>query len=195
MIGPQMPARAPIARRLPLTQGRHSKKECGMSHIVRVVHTAKTGTTGGREYGASRSSDGLLDISLSIPGSARIGTNPEQLFAASIARFRCDGIAVAPLRTEPVVRDFNRAGGSGVLQTSQKWPDIAGSKCRGLQNQVRYFKGLSAETVVLPLHHYQNDYQANSIGYEIVRQLSASVPLNDRRSLRGDLLLASDRSW
>jgi lipoyl-dependent peroxiredoxin len=83
MIGPQMPARALIAHRLPLTQGHHSKKECAMSHIVRVVHTAKTATRGGREYGTSRSSDGLLDISLSIPGSARIGTNPEQLFAAA----------------------------------------------------------------------------------------------------------------
>jgi hypothetical protein len=115
MIGPQMPARALIARRLPLTQGHHSKKECAMSHIVRVVHTAKTGTTGGREYGASRSSDGLLDISLSIPGSARIGTNPEQLFAASIAPLSLRWHRAAPLRTEPVVRDFNRAGGSGVL--------------------------------------------------------------------------------
>jgi Ohr subfamily peroxiredoxin len=48
----------------------------------KVVYTAKTHTTGGRENGASRSSDGHLDVKLSIPGSARIGTNPEQLFAA-----------------------------------------------------------------------------------------------------------------
>jgi lipoyl-dependent peroxiredoxin len=48
----------------------------------RVVYTAKTATTGGREHGVSRSSDGVLDIRLSNPGSARIGTNPEQLFAA-----------------------------------------------------------------------------------------------------------------
>jgi lipoyl-dependent peroxiredoxin len=48
----------------------------------KVVYTAKTHTTGGRENGASRSSDGRLDIKLSTPGSARIGTNPEQLFAA-----------------------------------------------------------------------------------------------------------------
>jgi Ohr subfamily peroxiredoxin len=49
----------------------------------KIVYTAKTRTTGGCDNGASRSSDGLLDIRLSIPGSARIGTNPEQLFAAS----------------------------------------------------------------------------------------------------------------
>jgi osmotically inducible protein OsmC len=53
-----------------------------MTQIGKVVYTAKTRTTGGRENGASRSSDGSLDIRLSSPGSARIGTNPEQLFAA-----------------------------------------------------------------------------------------------------------------
>jgi osmotically inducible protein OsmC len=53
-----------------------------MRQIAKVVYTAKTTTTGGRENGAARSSDGLLDIRLSTPGSARIGTNPEQLLAA-----------------------------------------------------------------------------------------------------------------
>ena len=53
-----------------------------MRRTAKVVYTAKTETTGGRENGASRSTDGLLDIRLSIPGSARIGANPEQLFAA-----------------------------------------------------------------------------------------------------------------
>ena len=48
----------------------------------KVVYTARTRTTGGRENGASRSCDGRLDVRLSVPGSARIGTNPEQLFAA-----------------------------------------------------------------------------------------------------------------
>jgi Ohr subfamily peroxiredoxin len=48
----------------------------------KVIYTAKTHTTGGRENGVSRSSDGRLDIKLSPPGSPRVGTNPEQLFAA-----------------------------------------------------------------------------------------------------------------
>lgn len=48
----------------------------------KVIYTAKTHTTGGRENGSSRSSDGCLDVRFSTPGSARIGTNPEQLFAA-----------------------------------------------------------------------------------------------------------------
>ena len=49
---------------------------------AKVLYTAKAHTTGGRDGGASRSSDGQLDIKLSVPGSSRPGTNPEQLFAA-----------------------------------------------------------------------------------------------------------------
>ena len=47
-----------------------------------MIYTAKTHTTGGRENGLSRSSDGQLEIKLSPPGSSHPGTNPEQLFAA-----------------------------------------------------------------------------------------------------------------
>ncbi|MBR1217931.1 organic hydroperoxide resistance protein [Bradyrhizobium sp. U87765 SZCCT0131] len=52
-----------------------------MTSIDKVLYTAKTHTTGGRD-GAARSSDGRLDIALSRPGSSGAGTNPEQLFAA-----------------------------------------------------------------------------------------------------------------
>ena len=52
-----------------------------MSQIEKVLYTATTHTTGGRD-GASRSSDGRLDVKLSSPGAAGGGTNPEQLFAA-----------------------------------------------------------------------------------------------------------------
>lgn len=47
----------------------------------KVLYTAKTHTTGGREGGASRTSDGRLDVRYSPPGGAGNGTNPEQLFA------------------------------------------------------------------------------------------------------------------
>jgi osmotically inducible protein OsmC len=49
-----------------------------------VLYTAKVHTEGGRD-GAARSSDGLLDVKLSLPkglGGAADATNPEQLFAA-----------------------------------------------------------------------------------------------------------------
>lgn len=47
----------------------------------KTLYTARVRTTGGRE-GASRSTDGRLDIRLSTPGGPGAGTNPEQLFAA-----------------------------------------------------------------------------------------------------------------
>ena len=49
--------------------------------IEKVIYTAKAHTTGGREGGASRTSDGRLDVKLSLPGTPGTGTNPEQLFA------------------------------------------------------------------------------------------------------------------
>jgi Ohr subfamily peroxiredoxin len=52
-----------------------------MTTLDKVLYTAKVHTTGGRD-GASRSSDGNLDVKLSTPGTNRPGTNPEQLFAA-----------------------------------------------------------------------------------------------------------------
>jgi Ohr subfamily peroxiredoxin len=49
--------------------------------IERVLYTAKAHTTGGRDGGASRTSDGRLEVKLSSPGTPGTGTNPEQLFA------------------------------------------------------------------------------------------------------------------
>src|SRR5262245_1759869 len=56
-----------------------SEKETG-TRPVKVLYTAKTHTTGGRE-GASRTSDGRLDVKVSAPGTPGNGTNPEQLLA------------------------------------------------------------------------------------------------------------------
>ena len=49
---------------------------------AKLLYTAKAHTTGGREGGASRTSDGRLDVKLTVPGTPGNGTNPEQLFAA-----------------------------------------------------------------------------------------------------------------
>jgi Ohr subfamily peroxiredoxin len=48
---------------------------------AKLLYTAKAHTTGGREGGASRTSDGRLDVKYSLPGGPGNGTNPEQLFA------------------------------------------------------------------------------------------------------------------
>ena len=50
-----------------------------MRVIEKVLYTAHTHTTGGRD-GQGRSDDGALDVKLSPPGSGKPGTNPEQLF-------------------------------------------------------------------------------------------------------------------
>jgi len=53
-----------------------------MTEVGKVLYTAKTHTTGGREGGAARSDDGRIDVKFSVPGTPGTGTNPEQLFAA-----------------------------------------------------------------------------------------------------------------
>ena len=49
--------------------------------LDKVLYTAHAHTTGGRD-GQSKSDDGRLSVTLSSPGTAGTGTNPEQLFAA-----------------------------------------------------------------------------------------------------------------
>lgn len=65
-----------------------------MSQIEKVLYTAKTHTTGGRD-GAANSSDGRLDVKLSSPGTAGKGTNPEQLFAAGWSACFLGALSVA----------------------------------------------------------------------------------------------------
>ena len=65
-----------------------------MDRIEKVLYTAKTHTTGGRD-GASRTSDGRLDVKLSTPGTSGAGTNPEQLFAAGWSACFMSAIALA----------------------------------------------------------------------------------------------------
>lgn len=52
-----------------------------ITQIEKVLYTAKAHTTGGRDGGTSSTSDGRLDVKLSVPGTSGTGTNPEQLFA------------------------------------------------------------------------------------------------------------------
>jgi osmotically inducible protein OsmC len=58
------------------------EKESTQAHSGKLLYTAKVHTTGGRDHGAARSSDGHLDVRLSTPGGVGNGTNPEQLLAA-----------------------------------------------------------------------------------------------------------------
>jgi osmotically inducible protein OsmC len=73
--------------------------EAIMTQLEKILYTGKTHTTGGRD-GAARSSDGRLDIALSLPGSTRSGTNPEQLFGAgwSACFIGAMGLAAAKMK-------------------------------------------------------------------------------------------------
>ena len=68
----------------------------------KVLYTGTTHTTGGRD-GASRSSDGRLDIKLTSPGASGAGTNPEQLFAAGWSACFLGAIGLAAARMKVAV--------------------------------------------------------------------------------------------
>ena len=59
----------------------NTTEESTATQAAKLLYTAKAHTTGGREGGASRTSDGRLDVKLTVPGTPGTGTNPEQLFA------------------------------------------------------------------------------------------------------------------
>ena len=55
-----------------------------VTKVEKIIYRANATSTGGRD-GTTRSSDGLLDVKLSVPremGGGGGGVNPEQLFAA-----------------------------------------------------------------------------------------------------------------
>ena len=86
-----------------MTEGRSAAQS------VKVLYTAKAHTTGGREGGASRTSDGRLDVKLSVPGTPGNGTNPEQLFAVGWSSCFLSAIKIVAsqrkvrLQTDPVI--------------------------------------------------------------------------------------------
>ena len=72
----------------------------GTAAIEKILYTAKAHTTGGREGGASRTSDGHLDVKLSVPGTHGTGTNPEQLFAVGWSACFLSAIKIVAARTK-----------------------------------------------------------------------------------------------
>src|SRR3954467_4593830 len=86
-----------------------------MTTIDKVLYTAKTHTTGGRD-GASRTSDGRLDVKLSSPGTAGSGTNPEQLFAAGWSACFMSAVGLAASKRKvalPAARAIDAEGDLG----------------------------------------------------------------------------------
>ena len=95
-----------------------------MTNSKNVIYTAQAKSSGGRE-GASRSSDGRLDLKLSRPGSTGTGTNPEQLFAAGWSACyisamglaaRAQGVALPPDLTVDAEVDLCLVDGAYFVQ-------------------------------------------------------------------------------
>ena len=84
-------------------------KQSTAAKPVKVLYTAKTHTTGGREGGASRTSDGRLDVKFTHLGTPGNGTNPEQLFAAGWSSCFLSAVKIVAhqmkvrLQTDPVI--------------------------------------------------------------------------------------------
>ncbi len=106
-----------------------------MSNLERLLYTARTRTTGGRD-GSSRSDDGRLAVRLSTPGTRGVGTNPEQLFAAAWSACFEGAIAIAARKlhvtipAEPIIDtevDLNIADGEYFLRTrlNVSMPDLS----------------------------------------------------------------------
>jgi Ohr subfamily peroxiredoxin len=76
--------------------------------LDKVLYTARTHTTGGRD-GRAVSDDGLLDVKLSPPkglGGAGGATNPEQLFAAGYSACYLSALKhVAGMKKVPIPAD------------------------------------------------------------------------------------------
>jgi Ohr subfamily peroxiredoxin len=71
-----------------------------ITQIEKVIYTAKTHTTGGRDGGSSRTSDGRLDVKLTVPGTRGDGTNPEQLLAVGWSSCFLSAIKIAAARSK-----------------------------------------------------------------------------------------------
>ncbi len=66
----------------------------------KLLYTGRTHTVGGRDGGHAKSSDGVLEVGFSTPGTHGTGTNPEQLLAAgwSACFIGAMGIAARKMR-------------------------------------------------------------------------------------------------
>ncbi len=71
-----------------------------ITQIEKVLYTAKAHTTGGRDGGASRTSDGHLEVKLTVPGGHGDGTNPEQLLAVGWSACFLSAIKLVAVKTK-----------------------------------------------------------------------------------------------
>jgi Ohr subfamily peroxiredoxin len=132
--------------------------------IEKVIYTAKAHTTGGRDGGASQTSDGRLDVKLSVPGHPGTGTNPEQLFAVGWSACFLSAIKIVAARMKVRLPaelaidtdvDLGTTGGGYFLQARLNVhlpgidPEIAQALVDGAHLECPYSKATHGNIIVV----------------------------------------------
>ncbi len=130
----------------------------------KVIYTAKAHTTGGRDGGASQTSDGRLDVKLSVPGHPGTGTNPEQLFAVGWSACFLSAIKIVAARMKVRLPaelaidtdvDLGTTGGGYFLQARLNVhlpgidPEIAQALVDGAHLECPYSKATHGNIIVV----------------------------------------------
>ena len=132
--------------------------------IEKVIYTAKAHATGGRDGGASQTSDGRLDVKLSVPGHPGTGTNPEQLFAVGWSACFLSAIKIVAARMKVRLPaelaidtdvDLGTTGGGYFLQARLNVhlpgidPEIAQALVDGAHLECPYSKATHGNIIVV----------------------------------------------
>jgi len=132
--------------------------------IEKVIYTPKAHTTGGRDGGASQTSDGRLDVKLSVPGHPGTGTNPEQLFAVGWSACFLSAIKIVAARMKVRLPaelaidtdvDLGTTGGGYFLQARLNVhlpgidPEIAQALVDGAHLECPYSKATHGNIIVV----------------------------------------------
>jgi Ohr subfamily peroxiredoxin len=71
-----------------------------MATKITPAYTAEVTATGSRKQGRARSTDGNLELDITLPGSGAPGTNPEEIFAAGFAACFANAVILSARRTK-----------------------------------------------------------------------------------------------
>ena len=76
-----------------------------MVQLEKVIYTAKTHTTGGRDQGTSRSSDGRLDVRFHVPALPAAALIPSSCFAAGWSACFISAMKIAAVKMKVALPD------------------------------------------------------------------------------------------
>lgn len=145
-----------------------------MTQFEKVLYTAKTHTTGGRD-GATHSSDGRLDIKLSPTGTPGLGTNPEQLFAAGWSACFLSALKIVAAKTKVALLHDPAIDAEIDLGTAQ---GVFGLSAR-LQVSLPGMEQQAAQNLVAAAHQVCPYSRATRGNIAVAITVSTSQPTNE----------------